>query len=202
MQPTNLRPIKDALRREITTLRDALSPADRVAKSAAIATRLLDLRQLIEAECVMLYSSFRSEVETPNLIATLLAQGKSVVLPKVNRQTRTLDLYAIMDLEADTAPGPWCIKEPVPARTEAVSPRDLDFVVVPGVAFDEQGHRCGYGGGYYDDLLARLKPRLEPEQVVAAAFELQIVPQVPWRSKDIPVPYIATETRLIRAHDA
>ncbi|MEN6546123.1 MAG: 5-formyltetrahydrofolate cyclo-ligase [Armatimonadia bacterium] len=202
MQPTNLRPIKDALRREITTLRDALSPADRAAKSAAIAARLLDLPDLIEAECVMLYSSFRSEVETPNLIATLLAQGKSVVLPKVNRQTRTLDLYAIMDLEADTAPGPWCIKEPVPARTEPVSPRDLDFVIVPGVAFDGQGHRCGYGGGYYDDLLARLRPRLEPEQVVAAAFELQIVPQVPWRPKDIPVPYIATETRLIRAHDA
>lgn len=197
MQPTNLRPIKDALRREITAIRDALSPADRAARSAAIAARLLDLPQLIEAECVMLYSSFRSEVETPNLIATLLSQGKSVVLPKVNRQTRTLDLYAIADLEADTAPGPWSIKEPVPARTELVSPRDLDFLIVPGVAFDEQGHRCGYGGGYYDDLLARLRHRLEPEQVVAVAFELQVVPQVPARAKDIPVPYIATETRLI-----
>ena len=54
-------------------------------------------------------------------------------------------------------------------------------------------------GGFYDDLLARLTPRLAPEQVVAAAFELQIVPEVPTRGKDISVPYVITEKRLIRA---
>lgn len=199
MQTQNLRPIKDALRREILARRDALSPQERREKSAAIAARLLELTALIEAECVLAFCSFRSEVETQALIATLLSQGKDVVLPKVNRQTRTLDLYTVCHLERDTAPGPWNIKEPLPACCELVSPRDLQFVLIPGVAFDLQGRRLGYGGGYYDDLLARLRPRLAPEQLVAAAFELQIVPEVPARAKDIPVPFIVTEDRLIEA---
>jgi 5-formyltetrahydrofolate cyclo-ligase len=199
MQTQNLRPVKDALRRDIFARRDGLPPDERARKSQAIAARLLQLPSLIEAECVLAYSSFRSEVETPELIATLLAQGKDVVLPKVNRQTRTLDLYGIADLLRDTAPGPWGIKEPVPARCELISPRDLQFVIIPGVAFDLQGRRVGYGGGYYDDLLARLRPRMAPEQLVAVAYEVQIVPEAPARGKDIPVPYIMTEDRLIEA---
>lgn len=202
MQPTNLRPIKNALRREILDRRNALSPADLSHRSRLITDRLLGLPTVPDAECVLAFASFGSEVCTVPLIESLLQAGKRVLLPKVNRVTRTLDLYSIECCETDLEPGIWDIPEPVECRCTLCSPRDVDFIVVPGVSFDEHGHRLGYGGGFYDDLLAREQHRLSRGQIVAIAFELQIVPEVPAREKDIPVPYIMTEQRLIRARTA
>lgn len=198
MQSINLRPIKNALRREVLARRDALPVEEVAALSRRITDRLLSLPTMPEAEAVLVYASFRSEVRTQPLIEALLQAGKQVLLPKVNRVTRTLDLYAVECWETDLAPGIWNIPEPREDRCVLCSPRDLDFIVVPGVAFDDSGHRLGYGGGYYDDLLARSQHRLSPGQIVATAFELQLVGEVPAREKDIPVPYIATEQRLIR----
>lgn len=199
MQPTDLRPIKSALRRDVLCRRDALPLDELVRLSRLITDRLLGLPTMPDAECVLAYAAFGSEIRTLPLIEALLQAGKRVVLPKVNCLTRALDLYAIECCETDLEPGIWDIPEPIECRCTLISPRDLDFIVVPGVAFDEQGHRLGYGGGFYDDLLAREQHRLSRGQIVAVAFELQIVPEVPVLEKDIPVPYIMTEERLIRA---
>lgn len=198
MQPINLRPAKNALRREILARRDALSPDELTRRSRLVTDHLLNLPTMPEAEVVLAYAAFGSEIRTLPLIEDLLQAGKRVLLPKVNCRTRALDLYAIECCETDLAPGIWNIPEPVECRCTLVSPRDVDFIVVPGVAFDECGHRLGYGGGFYDDLLAREQPRLSPGRIVAVAFELQIVPKVPARQKDISVPYVMTEQRLIR----
>jgi 5-formyltetrahydrofolate cyclo-ligase len=200
MQPINLRPIKNALRREVLCRRDALTPDEIAARSRLIADRLLCLPTLPDAECVLAYASFGSEVYTGDFIEALLQAGKRVLLPKVNRATRTLDLFSVECCATDLAPGIWNIMEPLADRCTLCSPREVDFILVPGVAFDESGRRCGYGGGFYDDLLARLQHRLTPGQIVAAAFELQIAPEVPAREKDIRVPYIMTEQRLICAN--
>jgi 5-formyltetrahydrofolate cyclo-ligase len=202
MQPINLRPIKTALRREVLARREALTCEEIAAKSRAITDHLLCLPTIPDAECVLAFASFGSEVRTLPLIEALLQAGKRVLLPKVNCATRTLDLYAVECCSTDLEPGIWDIPEPICSRCELCSPRDLDFILVPGVAFDLQGHRLGYGGGFYDDLLAREQHRLTSGQIVAVAFELQIVPEVPTRDKDIPVPYVMTEERLIRTETA
>ena len=202
MQPSNLRPLKTALRREVLTRRDALSREEIVTRSRALTDHLLCLPTIPDAECVLAYAAFGSEVQTLPLIEALLQAGKRVILPKVNRSTRVLDLYAVECCSTDLAPGVWSIPEPVEDRCLRCSPGDVDFIVVPGVAFDLQGHRLGYGGGFYDNLLAREQHRLSRGQIVALAFELQVVPEVPAREKDIPVPYIMTEERLIRATPA
>jgi 5-formyltetrahydrofolate cyclo-ligase len=196
----NLKPQKDALRAEVLARRSALSPTDRAERSARITAALLDWEGLVEAETVLLFASFGSEVETHDLRARLLDRGHCVLLPRVQRETRTLDLYEVMGEPDELVAGTWGILEPCPGRCRLVSPRDVDFVLVPGVAFDLEGHRMGYGGGFYDDLLARLAPRLPRESVVAVAFELQILESVPARAKDIPVPFIITEQRVIRAN--
>lgn len=202
MQPTNLRPAKNALRRDILDRRNALPADELVRLSRLITDRLLGLPTMPDAECVLAYAAFGSEIRTLPLIESLLQAGKRVLLPKVNCVTRTLDLYEIECCETDLEPGIWDIPEPIECRCTLCSPRDVDFIVVPGVAFDERGHRLGYGGGFYDDLLAREQHRLSCGQIVAVAFELQIVAEVPSREKDIPVPYIMTEQRLIRATTA
>lgn len=199
MQSINLRPQKTALRREVLARRDALSGSEIDRRSRAIVDHLLCLPTIPDAECVLAYAAFGSEVRTALLIEALLQTGKRVLLPRVNRVTRTLDLYAIECCRTDLEPGVWGIQEPITCRCKLCSPREVDFIVVPGVAFDPQGHRLGYGGGFYDDLLAREQPRLTRGQIVAVAFELQVVAEVPARDKDISVPYIMTEERLIKA---
>lgn len=190
---------KAALRKEILARRDALSPAEREALSKPITEALLAMPAVQNAQTLLVYACFRSEVMTHDFIAELFRQGKRLLLPKVHNASRTLQLYEIVDRERDTAPGVWGITEPRPECCRLATPEEIEFALIPGVAFDMQGHRLGYGGGFYDRLLARLKPRMAPEQIVAAAFELQIVPHVPTEDEDISVPYIVTEKRLIRA---
>lgn len=198
MLSPNLRPVKLAMRKAILAQRNALAVEERERRSAMITARLLEWPALIEAEYVLLFASFGSEVITDGLMAELLGMGKTLLLPRVNMPLRTLDLYEVIDPVRDLQPGAWKIREPVPGICQLVSPREVEFVLVPGVAFDCRGGRLGYGGGFYDDLLARLKPRLPVESIVAAVYDLQIVPEVPVREKDIRVPYVMTEKRLIK----
>jgi 5-formyltetrahydrofolate cyclo-ligase len=190
---------KEALRREVLARRDALTPEQRAALSRPINEALLGLPAVQEAGCLLVYACFRTEVMTHDFIAGLAGQGKCLLLPKVHNSSRTLRLYEIVDRDVDTAPGVWQISEPLPERCRLASPDEVDFALVPGVAFDAHGHRLGYGGGFYDGLLAHLAPCLAPECIVAPAFELQIVPEVPTAPRDLPVPTIITEERTIRA---
>lgn len=190
---------KDALRREMLARRDALSPGERQALSRPINEALLEMAAVREAGCLLVYACFRTEVMTHDFIAELSRQGKRLLLPKVNNGTHALDLYEVTDRELDLRPGVWQISEPSPERCRLASPDEIDFALIPGVAFDVHGHRLGYGGGFYDGLLARLTQRLQPRQIVAAAFELQIVPEVPVHDGDVRVPFILTEKRLIEA---
>jgi 5-formyltetrahydrofolate cyclo-ligase len=185
--------LKTSLRKQVTTAREGLTPEERSFKSAEIESRLFHLPEFRAAGVIMFFASFRSEVDTLPMIRHALASGKRIVLPKV--RGRDLALYEIKDFDKDTAPGAWEIPEPgesLPAKIQ-----DVDLMVLPGLAFDVNGNRLGYGGGYYDRML----PRFEKE-VVALAFELQIVPGVPVSAFDIPVKKIVTEKRIITAQRA
>ncbi len=124
------------------------------------------------------------------MIRHALASGKRVILPKV--AGKELSLFEIKDFDTDVSPGRWDILEPhetAPARIT-----DVDLIVMPGVAFDEQGNRIGYGAGFYDKLLVDFRG-----PTVAIAFEMQIVHSVPVDSHDVPVKKIVTEKRIIEA---
>jgi len=97
------------------------------------------------------------------------------------------------DLDRDLAPGVWEIREPVPDRCAAAVERDIEFALVPGLAFDERGGRLGYGGGFYDRLLAGLQAVR-----VTAAFSVQVVEAVPMSEHDQYVDLIVTEDGPVR----
>ena len=99
----------------------------------------------------------------------------------------------MLSLETELRPGPWRIPEPDPARCDLAAPADIDFILVPGVAFDPDGGRLGYGAGYYDRLLAAWPAPLPA--LVALAFEIQIVPAVPVLAGDHRVDLIVTESQ-------
>ena len=192
-QGAALREAKLALRREVLTARDALSAEARAAAAHAIAARVAALPSFAAARNVLLTLAFRSEWETGLLVRTALAGGKGVAVPRVNPATRMLELHALSDLERDIRPGHLGIPEPLPTCPR-VAPAAIDWVLVPGVAFDLEGRRLGYGGGYYDRLLPLL-PREAPR--VVGTFDLQVVARVPAAPHDLGVDTIVTESRTI-----
>jgi len=173
--------------------RDALEPGVRAAAGAAIVARLSELPSFAAARTLLLTLPFRSEWDTMPLVRQALAEGKRVAIPRVNAATRMLDLYVIADPVLDIGVGHQGIPEPL-LHCGAVEPSAIDWVLVPGVTFDRSGRRLGYGGGYYDRLLALLTPGTPR---IAGAYDLQVVPQVPAAPHDLVVDTVATPTRML-----
>jgi 5-formyltetrahydrofolate cyclo-ligase len=86
-------------------------------------------------------------------------------------------------------------REPTPSDPEA-APGELDAIVVPALAVDPRGHRIGYGAGFYDRALARFAP---PATAIAVGFDFQLVAEAPETEGDVPVAWIVTDARAMRA---
>ncbi len=186
-----LRLEKRSLRSRIIALRDEMAAIQRAAASSAICAKLAALPDFVAARRVLLTLPFGSEPDTRPLVEHALAAGKEVLLPRVDHEARMLDLHRVADLLHDIAPGRWSIPEPRPERCLRAAPETVDWVLVPGVAFDVQGGRLGYGGGFYDRLLPLLRTGVPR---VAAAFALQMVGRVPRGKHDLAIDLIVTET--------
>ena len=170
-----LREAKRGLRERVLAARDALDAGVRADASRAIAQRIASLESFCDASCVVLTLAFRSEWDTRPLVEDALARGVAVALPRVNEATRMIELHRVRDVAAETAAGFRGIPEPF-ASLPRVEVRDVEWILVPGVAFDVRGRRLGYGGGYYDRLLPLL-PRSSTR--IAGAFELQLIDDIP-----------------------
>ena len=188
-----LRDDKRALRESLTVARDALPATLRARASRSIADRIAALPTWRAARVVLLTLPFRSEWDARLVARDALAAGKTVALPRVDASVRMLRALAIEDLDRDVEPGYPGISEPRADRP-AIPLAEIDWVLVPGIAFDPAGKRLGYGGGYYDRLLPLL-PRAAER--VAGAFETQIVERVPAARYDIGVDCIVTERRVL-----
>jgi 5-formyltetrahydrofolate cyclo-ligase len=107
---------------------------------------------------VLLYATaFPEELDTRAWLGLVLAGGRRLLCPRVDRKGRRLRLYEVKDPQADLRPGALGIPEPRPGAPE-VAPGEVDWVLVPGLAFDPRGYRLGRGAGYYDRLLPTLRP--------------------------------------------
>jgi 5-formyltetrahydrofolate cyclo-ligase len=190
--------LKQSIRTRVKDERDELPPDRRAAHSADIVGRLLQLPEYLDAGAVLGYMNFGSEFASDLFAARVLADGKRLALPKVNRHTSRLDLYWVEDFENQLAPGLWGIREPIVERCERLETlNEVEFALLPGVAFTRGGARLGYGGGFYDKLLAGSGDGRERPVLVAAAFALQIVEQLPQEATDIKVERIVTEQETI-----
>lgn len=161
--------------------------------SIAIGNALAARDDFGRAATVLLTLPFGSEWDTRPLVLAALERGKTVALPRVAAATRALDLCSVTNPDHDVLPGYRGIPEPQ-AHCARIDPQAIDWVLVPGIAFDEQGHRLGYGGGYYDRLLPMLRA---DSSRVAGAFELQVVARVPAAAHDLRVHALATERRSL-----
>ncbi|HXH12025.1 MAG TPA: 5-formyltetrahydrofolate cyclo-ligase [Alphaproteobacteria bacterium] len=191
---TAIRERKRQIRRAMLSLRQALPEVERLARSRCIWRRLTALRCYQAARVILGYMAMDKEVLTDGLLRQAIAAGKLIVLPVVEVGERQLALYAIRNLEHDVAPGFRRILEPQRHRTRPVDVEEVELALVPGVAFDAQGGRLGFGAGFYDRLLSRF-----PEGIpkIGIAFDFQVLPRLPRLSHDIALDAIVTESRVI-----
>jgi 5-formyltetrahydrofolate cyclo-ligase len=164
---------------------------DKEAVSARITDRVMEMPQYRDAHCVMWYVDVRDEVRTRHALPEALTQGKKVVVPYcVDGELELFWLESMDELEL----GMYRILEPRAelrsVQEKNVLPQELDFVMVPGVAFDREGGRTGHGKGYYDKLLQHARP---DAPLVALAFECQLFPEIPMQPHDIFMDAVVTE---------
>jgi 5-formyltetrahydrofolate cyclo-ligase len=170
---------KVTLRRALRAARDSLSAEEHVALSSAAATKLLEYAPFQTAKCILLTKAFGSEIDMAAIVKHALAAGKHVAMPRVVANTGSMALHLI-DIGTVFVKSAVGIDEP-PAFTPEIAASEIDFVIVPGLAFDSRGNRLGYGGGYFDRLLAA-----HPSAHRAAvAFDLQLVEVVPVATHDV-----------------
>ncbi|MGH8713108.1 MAG: 5-formyltetrahydrofolate cyclo-ligase [Casimicrobiaceae bacterium] len=188
-----LREAKRALRMRVLAARDRMPAEARVRAGARIGEAIAARADFAAATTMLLTLPFGSEWDSLPLLLRALDLGKTVALPRVDAAARTLELCRLTEPGRDVRPGYRGIPEPR-AHCTAVPAAAIDWVLVPGVAFDPFGHRLGYGGGYYDRLL----PLLRPDAVrVAGAFELQLVDRIPVAPHDVPVQAVVLESRSL-----
>lgn len=195
--------MKQSLRQSIIAARQKLPAAERTQFSRVISKYIMQLDSYRQAQTVLGYMNFGAEFESSLWVEQALQDGKQVLLPKVNINTRQLDLYRIKDVQNDLVEGAWSILEPRPEQCTCVeSLRQIDFILLPGVAFARDGSRLGYGGGYYDKLLQRISEEEGDKfpSLVAAAFSVQLVKDVPQEATDRKVQWLLTENEVIKCN--
>lgn len=191
--------LKQVIRKSTLFRREQLPADTRAAHSKAITARLMQLPEYRQAETVLGYMNFGAEFASELWVEQILVEGKRLALPKVNRHTNHLDLYWVEDLENQLVAGLWGIREPIVERCERLDGlNEVEFVLLPGVAFARDGARLGYGGGFYDKLLADLPSEMAQRPVLAAAaFAMQIVEFIPQEATDVKVELIVTDQEKI-----
>jgi 5-formyltetrahydrofolate cyclo-ligase len=187
---TDVQDRKRLLREQAHANRNAQEDKD--ALSQRICATFADLPEYSAARAVLFYVDVRSEVRTRHYLATALTHGKKIVVPWCNDQGE-LELFHLESMD-ELAIGMYRILEPKPELrslpAKQVDPRELDLVMVPGVAFDRAGARMGHGKGYYDKLLQHAR---SDAPLVALAFECQLFPEIPTAAHDIFMDKIITE---------
>ncbi|WP_041484075.1 5-formyltetrahydrofolate cyclo-ligase [Desulfitobacterium metallireducens] len=184
---------KRAAREIALGLRSVLTREEHEEKSRKIHSIITALEEFQKARTVMSFLNFRDEVDTTLLAEKIIESGKHLILPRCAPEG-VLIPAEINDLRIDIEPGKWGIREPKKENLVTANPEDIDLILIPGAAFDRQGNRLGYGGGYYDRFLNRLRPETPK---IALAFACQILPEVPVDPYDLRIDALVTEEGIL-----
>jgi 5-formyltetrahydrofolate cyclo-ligase len=186
-----LKRAKKQVRRAVLARRDVLTPRERDRLGALVTERVLALPEVDSVHAVMAFWAFGSELPTMPLIEGLVARGVRVALPRI--------------VDGDLEPRTWRPGEPTtttsfgalePSGGEVLGRDEIDVVVTPAVAFDREGRRVGYGGGFYDRFFLRTRPDAFR---LGAAFGVQLVDgALPAGHFDLRVHAVVTESETVR----
>jgi 5-formyltetrahydrofolate cyclo-ligase len=193
--PETIQAAKAALRRDALARRDAIPAAERAAAAQAIAARPFPIDVPADAR-VSGFSAMKSEINPVPLMRRLADAGARLALPVVAGRGKPLIMRAWAFGEPLDS-GVWGIREPQRSAPEV----DPDILLVPLAAFDRDGNRIGYGAGYYDMTINRLRG-LKPTLAIGLAFAAQEIPAVPFTPRDAKLDLVLTEREIIDCRGA
>ena len=183
--------LKKNFRKIIQDRRDNLLIPVRKKASKTIAEKFFNTVYYINSTSILIYYPFRSEVDTTIIIKKALKDGKNIILPRVSG--RRLELFYVDDPKKQLKKGVYDIMEPNAVLCRKARISDIDLAIVPGVGFDKNLNRLGYGGGFYDKLLLRIPKGVKK---IAFCFDIQIIDRIPVSKDDIKVDLLITDTGI------
>lgn len=177
---------KQELRKEYKQIRNNI--IDKANKSKIITNKVIEDIDYKNANIIALFKSFGSEIDTTELIKLSIENGKIVLLPKVVKDK--LRFYKIKSLSEILIKSKFGVEEPVGNEEHHIENQKIDLVIVPGLCFDKENNRLGYGKGYYDRFLKDANAKS-----IAICFKEQILKNslLPITDKDVKVQRIITE---------
>ena len=181
---------KSKIRKRILNVRNNMSKEDVKKNSNAIMDKITSLDIYKHSKVVFIYMDFKNEVITSNLIKRMLSEKKRVVIPYTD-SINTVLIPSEITKESDLKQNSFGYYEPksiLPVNIE-----EIDLVIVPGVVFDKNLNRIGFGKGYYDKILNRLKPSAKK---VALAHDFQVLEDIPAEEHDVKMDMIITEKNI------
>jgi 5-formyltetrahydrofolate cyclo-ligase len=188
---------KIAIRKTIIQKREALGDLEKDEKNLAIAQRLFGMDEFKKSKTIFCFLSTSFEVQTERIIRESLRLGKQVLVPLLD-PGENLKASRIPSMDIDFVLGEYDVRQPAPKFRDIVPFSNIDFVVVPGLAFDSFGNRIGYGGGFYDKFFKKITGNVSR---VAVGYDFQLFNLVPHSDLDEPVHFLITETKALRCRD-
>lgn len=184
---------KQKLRKEHLAIRNSMTKEDILSKSHEIMGSIVSAYDFLRAQHVLVYASYGSEVNTSGIMAYAFLLRKRVYCPRVTGEGE-MEFYEIHSLD-DLRPGYKGIPEPV--KENDVPYRQVNgentIMLMPGVCFDERGHRIGYGKGFYDRYLSGKKNIIK----MALAYDNQIAEAIPAEAEDVSYDFLVTELQTV-----
>ena len=187
---------KKLVRKEILNMRNNMSNEKRILKDKLIYNLFINSDLYKKAKDIFIYVSFGSEVNTHEIIKKAIIDKKNIYVPKIDMNKKsalsTENIHSITELNVNN----YGILEPINVDKDKIA-NDFDIIVMPGVAFDENGNRIGYGGGYYDKYLEK---NIFKAKKVALAYEEQILERIESDFHDIKVDFIINTKKIIKKY--
>jgi 5-formyltetrahydrofolate cyclo-ligase len=185
--------VKPHLRSKIKQTLAAMSKEAAAQKSRLACRKVIGLAEFRDARAVMIYLHMADELDTAEIAEAAWEGGKVVLVPKVSWRRRDMVALRIHSIEKRIVERDYGLREPIDGEPWPVE--EIDFIVVPALAFDRRGHRLGHGAGFYDRFLAR--PGVHAA-TCGLGFAEQCVEELPVHANDWPVDMLVTDEEVLR----
>ena len=184
---------KEQLRKALKEKRKNLSAAEVDEKSRLVTEIFLKNDAYKNASTIMLYMPIQNEVDTGRIISKALEDGKSLVFPVTDSERGIITPY-LAERKTEFKKGAFSVPEPMLGKS--VKPEKIDIILVPGIGFDSQGNRIGFGKGCYDSFLCKCDALK-----IGVCYKFQLREKIPYDEHDIKMDYVLTETEFRKTRD-